>query len=69
MKVKELIKHLESYDPEAPVVVEGYEGGFDDVEVLDPVHILIQSGRRISAIWPVILMNLAGQDDLPARLK
>jgi hypothetical protein len=29
MKVKELIEHLQTLDPEIDVFVEGYEGGYD----------------------------------------
>ena len=32
MKVKELIKFLETYDPEMRVVVDGYESGYDEVK-------------------------------------
>ena len=39
MKVKELIKFLENYDPEMRVVVDGYESGFDEVTKLYQVGI------------------------------
>lgn len=32
MKVKELIKRLSTEDPEMRVVVQGYEGGYDEVD-------------------------------------
>ena len=32
MKVKELIKQLQKFDPENIVVVDGYETGFDEVK-------------------------------------
>ena len=32
MTVKELKKHLEKYPPNIHVVVNGYEGGWDDIE-------------------------------------
>jgi hypothetical protein len=31
MKIKELIEQLKKYDPEMLVVVNGYEGGRDDI--------------------------------------
>jgi hypothetical protein len=31
MKVKELIEHLQKFDPEQIVLVDGYETGFDEV--------------------------------------
>ena len=34
MKVKELIEHLNTLDPESIVVVSGYEGGVSDVTEL-----------------------------------
>ncbi len=32
MKVKELIEQLKCHDPEAQVVISGYEGGVNDVD-------------------------------------
>jgi hypothetical protein len=32
MKVIELIKSLEAFDPEMPVVLTGYEGGYSEVQ-------------------------------------
>lgn len=29
MKIRELIEKLQKFDPELPVMVEGYEGGID----------------------------------------
>ena len=37
MKVKELIEVLKTLDQEAPVVVHGFLGGFDDAEFITPV--------------------------------
>ena len=37
MKVKELIQRLANQDPEMRVVVQGYEGGFDE---LDSIHLV-----------------------------
>lgn len=44
MKVKELIEALGKYDPELKVVVDGYEGGYDDPEELEMVKII--EGKR-----------------------
>lgn len=30
LTIRELINELEGYDPDTPVVVSGYEGGFSD---------------------------------------
>ena len=32
MKVKELIEHLQQFDPEQIVVVDGYETGYDEIK-------------------------------------
>ena len=37
MKVKELIEVLKTLDQDAPVVVHGFLGGFDDAEFVTPV--------------------------------
>lgn len=29
MKVKDLIEHLQKFDPELPIFIDGYEGGYD----------------------------------------
>lgn len=39
MKVKELIKFLEKQDPESRVVVDAYEGGYDELRVVANVCI------------------------------
>lgn len=40
MKVNELIKLLSLQNPEARVVVQGYEGGYDEVETFQMVPII-----------------------------
>lgn len=47
MKVKELIEALGTFDPELKVVVDGYEGGYDDLDVPEIVGIKIDP----SAEW------------------
>ena len=32
MKVSELVKHLSSLDPDLPVLINGYEGGYHELE-------------------------------------
>jgi hypothetical protein len=39
MKVKELIEILKTLDQDAPVVVHGFLGGFDDAEFITPVSL------------------------------
>ena len=45
MKVRELIEELKKVDQEARVVVRGYEGGVNDVEILVPVKIALNVHR------------------------
>ena len=40
MTVEELIARLEALPPESPVLVEGYETGFDDIVELTPEHVV-----------------------------
>ena len=37
MTVAELMERLKAFDPNLPVVVAGYEGGFNDLSYVEPV--------------------------------
>jgi hypothetical protein len=37
MTIAELIQTLSQYDPHLPVVVKGYEGGFNDVSIIEEI--------------------------------
>jgi hypothetical protein len=39
MTTQELICELTKYPPETRVVVQGYEGGFDDISVVQPISV------------------------------
>lgn len=39
MKIAELIQILKNYDPELKVVVEGYEGGYEDPSEIEYEYI------------------------------
>jgi hypothetical protein len=41
MTVSELINKLKDYPADQLVVVDGYETGFDDIEKLEPVSIVL----------------------------
>lgn len=43
MKVKELIKALKKQDPEKMVVIQGYEGGVDEVRGVEPIKIKLNA--------------------------
>jgi hypothetical protein len=46
MKVKDLIQQLANEDPETRVVVDGYECGFDELEMVRRVHVITNSNRN-----------------------
>ena len=39
MKVKELIEKLQRYDSETMIVVNGYEGGYDEIEEVKEIKL------------------------------
>lgn len=39
MTIRELIDALSQFDPETPVVISGYEGGYNDVSIVKPLTI------------------------------
>jgi hypothetical protein len=39
MTVQELIEALSKFDPNTPVVVRGYEGGYNDIQSIQPLSI------------------------------
>lgn len=43
MTVKELIEELKKYPPETRVVVDGYEGGYDDVASLKNASLVLDA--------------------------
>jgi hypothetical protein len=51
MTVKELIKRLQQFDENLPVVVSGYEAGVDDIDHIELVKIIkdIDLNKRFSS--------------------
>jgi hypothetical protein len=47
MTVKELIEQLQTLDPESRVFVRGYEAGYDDINVIKPVKMVL----NVNNIW------------------
>lgn len=41
MTAKELIELLKTYDPETPVMVNGYEGGYSDIMDVKPDDVIL----------------------------
>ena len=40
MTVAQLIEQLKNYPPDLPVVVSGYEGGYNDVDAFETIKII-----------------------------
>lgn len=39
MTIAELIQTLSQYDPDLPVVVKGYEGGYNDISLIEELNL------------------------------
>lgn len=46
MKVKELIEELQKVDPNALVVVNGYEDGFTELQSVNQIDIKLNPGHK-----------------------
>jgi hypothetical protein len=46
MTIQELIAELSQYDPDTPVVVRGYEGGYNDVGFIEPKSMQLNVNDR-----------------------
>jgi len=46
MNIKELIEELQKQDPEMMVVIDGYEGGYQTVELIDEIRLNLNVGKR-----------------------
>ncbi|NNJ84276.1 MAG: hypothetical protein HKP13_04955 [Gammaproteobacteria bacterium] len=46
MTVTELMEHLKAFDPNLPVVVAGYEGGFNDVSFVAPARMFPEANTE-----------------------
>jgi hypothetical protein len=46
MKVKDLIKELQNQNPESTVVIDGYEGGVDDIDIIKPIKINLNVRKK-----------------------
>lgn len=51
MKVKEIIELLQKENPEARLVVDGYESGFDEAYVITHVTIKQNSNKEDDRWW------------------
>ena len=42
MTIKELIEKLQQFDSNKQIVVEGYESGYDDIQVIKEQQVVVQ---------------------------
>ena len=47
MTIQELCDRLSQFPPDTPVVVKGYEGGFNDVNKIEPLEMQL----NVNTIW------------------
>jgi hypothetical protein len=65
MNVQQLIEELQKYPPEMRVIVEGYEGGYSDLEkvCVEPIQLNVHGedrwyfGRHDDANYPHALLH------------
>jgi hypothetical protein len=65
MKIKDLILELQKHDPESLVVVNGYEGGVEEVETVRQVIIAF----NINESWYYGSHEIDRLDEYPEALK
>ncbi|ASC71715.1 hypothetical protein XM38_026690 [Halomicronema hongdechloris C2206] len=46
MTIQDLIATLSQFDPNTPVVISGYEGGYNDVSVVRPLEIQLNVNNK-----------------------
>ena len=46
MSIKELIEALSKFDPDTPVVVRGYEGGYNDITIVKAESIQLNVNKQ-----------------------
>ena len=67
MKVKELISKLSKFDPELEVFKQGYEGGYNRVEILEDeeeIHDFVLNQHTEWYYGPHERLEYVDQDDL-----
>ena len=46
MTVAELIEKLSQYDPDLPVVIKGYEGGYNDLSIIEEIRLQLNANTE-----------------------
>ena len=75
MKVKDLIEVLSQYDPELPIFVEGYEGGCNDVDLIEEIEVIKDVNtewyygkhEKISDLHENVINDFAEQGKFPSK--
>lgn len=75
MKVKDLIEVLSQYDAELPVLVDGYEGGCNDVDLIEEIEIVKDvntewyygSHEKIRNLHENVISDFAEEGKLPSK--
>lgn len=75
MIVKELIEKLQELDPNLPVLVEGYEGGCNDVKDLTEIQIIRDvnlewyygSHEKVNSLHQSVIDEFAKAQKFPTR--
>jgi hypothetical protein len=75
MKVKDLIEVLSQYDPELPIFVEGYEGGCNDVDLIEEIEVIKDVntdwfyGRheKVRDLHEHVISDFAEQEKFPSQ--
>lgn len=46
MNIKELIEELKTYPPDMPVIVEGYESGYNDITEIKEISVVLNHNKQ-----------------------
>jgi|GEM_PF-1243216 len=67
MTIQELCDRLSQFPPDTPVVVKGYEGGFNDVSKVEAMEMQLnintiwfygKSGFKLAWFYPIMQLNI-----------
>ena len=75
MIVKELIEKLQELDPNLPVLVDGYEGGCNDLKELSEIEVIRDvntqwyygAHEKVKSLHQTVLQEFAKDQKFPTR--
>jgi hypothetical protein len=75
MKVKDLIEVLSQHDAELPVLVEGYEGGCNNVDLIEEIEVIKDvntawyygSHEKVRNLHGSVISDFAKKGKLPSK--